>query len=187
MRILGIDPGSNHTGYGLVDAGRGPERLVTCGILHLDPKDDHPARLLKINEGLSALIDEHKPDEMAVEMPIFGRDPQALLKLGRAQAAAMLAALQRGLPVAQYTPAEVKKAVTGNGNATKETVYRMIEAMMTLTGRVGYDATDALAVAICHSNHRRHGAGGPGAPGATRAKDWAAFIKANPGRIRGSG
>ena len=179
MRILGVDPGSNHTGYGIVEAGRGQERLVVCGIIHLDPKDEHPARLLRINEELGALIEAHAPDEVAVEMPIFGRDPQALLKLGRAQAAAMLAALQRGLPVTQYTPAEVKKAVTGNGNATKETVYRMVEAMMTLEGRVGYDATDALAVALCHAGHRRHGASGAG-----RHAGWAAFIKANPGRVK---
>lgn len=179
MLILGIDPGSNHTGYGLVEAGRGAERLVTCGVLDLDAREDHGARLLKINERMGALIEAHHPDEVAVEMPVFGRDPQALLKLGRAQAAAMLAALQRGLPVTQYTPAEVKKAVTGNGNATKETVYRMVEALLRLQDRVGYDATDALAVALCHAGHRRHGGGATG-----RHADWAAFIKANPGRVR---
>ncbi|HYE59545.1 MAG TPA: crossover junction endodeoxyribonuclease RuvC, partial [Rhodothermales bacterium] len=176
MLILGIDPGSNHTGYGLVEAGRGPERLVTCGVLDLDARDDHGARLLKINERMGALIETHHPDEVAVEMPIFGRDPQALLKLGRAQAAAMLAALQRGLPVTQYTPAEVKKAVTGNGNATKEAVYRMVQALLKLDTKVGFDATDALAVALCHLNQGR--AGSVQASGGGRKRKGAADLLA---------
>ena len=180
MIVLGIDPGSLHTGYGLIEAERGGERLITCGVLHFSGDDDHQLRLKQIYDGLSTIVEEHLPDECAVEMPVYGHNPQSLLKLARAQSAAMLVALNRGIPVAQYTPAAVKKSATGLGNATKEQVYRMIASVLKLDARVGYDASDALAVALCHA-HRVAG----GAPSAGKVTDWAAFVKANPGRIKG--
>lgn len=198
MRILGIDPGSNHTGYGVIDVPRaGPERLVASGVVHLGADDDHGARLLRIHEALTDLVRTHAPDECAVEMPVFGHNPQSLLKLGRAQAAAMLAVLQAGVPVAQYTPAEVKKAVTGSGNAAKENVLRMVTAMLgaaPANEKGGLDASDACAVALCHAAQRRHGATrgtglgrtgrGGGGTGTAGSSAWSAFVRANPGRVK---
>lgn len=178
MIVLGVDPGTNHTGYGVIEVTRGRERLVACGTLHLKPTEDHQTRLKQIYDGLTEVAEAHRPDEAAVEMPVYGQNPQSMLKLGRAQAAAMLVALNRGVPVTQYTPTEVKKAVTGTGAATKEQVWRMVASILKVEDRVGYDASDALAVALCHAHRATLGAG-------PRHAGWAAFLKANPGRVKG--
>ncbi len=189
MIILGIDPGSNHTGYGVIAVDGPKERLVACGAIHLNASDDHGARLVQIHEAITALVDAHHPDEGAVEMPIFGHDPQSLLKLGRAQAAAMLAMLQKGVPVTQYTPAEVKKAVTGNGAAAKPRVAAMVAALLGDLPTTSADAADALAVALCHAGFRRHGGAKPAAAPRSkgRASDWDAFLRAHPERLKGNG
>ena len=119
------------------------------------------------------------PDECAVEMPVYGRNPQSMLKLGRAQAAAMLAVLNRQIPVTQYTPKEVKKSVTGNGNASKEQVGYMVRALLSIDEerKLNLDASDALATALCHAHRLTHST-------RTRGyKDWASFLRANPGRV----
>lgn len=186
MIILGVDPGSNHTGYGVIEVNGPNERLVACGVIDLKAGDEHGARLVQIHEALTALVDTHRPDEGAVEMPVFGHDPQSLLKLGRAQAAAMLAMLQKGVPVTQYTPAEVKKSVTGSGNAVKTRVAAMVAALLGALPTTSADAADALAVALCHATFRRHGGARPvAAPkGRGKAADWDAFLRAHPERLR---
>ena len=182
MRILGIDPGSRHTGYGVIRVEGPRQTLVEYGVLSLAATDDHELRLKQIYDRLTQVIDRTLPDAAAVEMPVYGRNPQSMLKLGRAQAAAMLAVLNRQIPVTQYTPKEVKKAVTGTGNAAKEQVAYMVCSLLAIDDAdpPGLDATDALAVALCHT-HRRAPAGSA-AP--QRHAGWAAFVRANPGRTR---
>ena len=186
MIILGIDPGSNITGFGIIVSENGEERLIESGVIRVGKPDkdtgiapEHVLRLKSIHESVTQLIEEFKPDLCAVEMPIYGKNPQSMLKLGRAQAAAMLAALNRQIPVTEYTPKEIKKAVTGNGNASKEQVRFMVETMLDMKqgASITMDASDALAVALCHL-HR----------GATRStamyKNWDSFARANPGRVK---
>jgi len=186
MIILGIDPGSTITGFGVVSSVDGQETLLESGVIRAAAAaaaktdgDTHPLRLMEIHTGVTQLIDEFKPDLCAVEMPIYGNNPQSMLKLGRAQAAAMLAALQRQIPVTEYTPKEIKKAVTGNGNASKEQVRFMVETMLSMKSgsSITMDASDALAVALCHI-HR----------GATQSqatyKNWDAFARAHPDRVK---
>ncbi len=184
MRILGIDPGSRVTGYGVIDFQRGKETLVEFGALKLDVEKSHELRLKQIYDRLTQVIERCKPDESAIEMPVYGRNPQSMLKLGRAQAAAMLAVLNREIPVVQYTPKEIKRSVCGNGNAAKEQVWFMVRSILAIRDdesakdSTSLDATDALAVAICHA-HRQ------ASPGATKHKDWTSFIRDNPDRISG--
>jgi crossover junction endodeoxyribonuclease RuvC len=177
MIILGIDPGSNCTGYGLVeqtDKGLAP---ITYGVLRLRGDSEHVLRLKTIFETVSGLIEEYAPDEVAVEMPVYGRNPQSMLKLGRAQAAAALAALTRGIPVSEYTPKEVKKSVTGRGGAAKEQVWYMLRQILDIAEDKGLDASDALAVAVCHA-HRSHIG-----TEVRKARSWKAFLQANQHRI----
>jgi len=175
MRILGIDPGSRATGYGVVSAD--DETLVTTGVVRLDGADDHPERLKQIYDRLTALIEDHAPDAFAVEMPVYGQNPQSMLKLGRAQAAAMMAGLNAGLSVAQYTPKEIKKSVTGNGNASKKQVRFMVASILGVEADdVTYDAADALATALCHNNRDAHG-------DSASYTGWASFVDANPDRV----
>jgi crossover junction endodeoxyribonuclease RuvC len=181
MIILGIDPGSRFTGYGFIERLERSERLIEYGVIRLDGHEDHADRLREVFLRIGALIDQHRPDACALEMPVYARDAQAMLKLGRAQAAAMLAALTRDVPVTQYTPKEVKKAVTGNGNAAKEQVEYMVSSLLEIapSARMGLDASDALAVALCHSQRK-----GSHPEGKADHRNWASFVKANPDRIR---
>lgn len=178
MRILGIDPGSLYAGYGIIDAAEGREVFVACGVVRLSAKEEHAERIRQLFEAISALIREHAITQMAVEMPVYARNPQSLLKLGRAQGAAILAAMQQGVPVEEYTPTEVKKAVSGKGTATKEHVARLVAAQVKIPADtiVRHDAYDALAVALCHA-HRRKQADRPA------YSDWGAFMKAHPDRF----
>ena len=178
MIILGIDPGSRFTGYGFIDTGGSDESLVAQGVIRLDDTDSHPQRLKQIYAELTDLIEHHEPEALAIEMPVYGRNPQSMLKLGRAQAAAMLAGLNHDVPVTQYTPKEVKKSVTGNGNASKKQVRFMVKSILNL-GRdtsVALDASDALAIALCHSNRAAHGH-------TQQYTGWDSFVKANPDRV----
>ncbi|HLT45609.1 MAG TPA: crossover junction endodeoxyribonuclease RuvC [Rubricoccaceae bacterium] len=177
MIVLGIDPGTRHTGYGVVEVAARKEAALDYGAVDLPPNLDHTLRLQRIYAAVLAVIDAHHPDECAVEMPVYGQDAQAMLKLGRAQAAVMLAAAHRGVPVTQYTPKEVKKAVVGNGNAAKEQVWYMVRAQLGLTEPRGLDASDALAVALCHAHRVEQGPTG-------KFKDWKSFVAANPRRVR---
>jgi crossover junction endodeoxyribonuclease RuvC len=177
MTILGVDPGSRATGYGLIDQSGGDEQLVAADTIRLDSADDHPARLKQIYDALVDVIDAHGPSEFAIEMPVYGQNPQSMLKLGRAQAAAMMAALNRDLPVAQYTPKEVKKSVTGNGNASKKQVRFMIQSILSAEDTAfTHDTSDALAIALCHGNRDAH-------DDAESYTGWASFVEANPDRV----
>ncbi len=178
MIVLGIDPGSRHTGYGVLEVEGGREQVIEYGVLKLDVQDSHQLRLKCIYDRLMQVIERCLPDECAIEMPVYGNNAQSMLKLGRAQAAAMLAVLNRGLPVAQYTPKEVKKSVTGNGNASKEQVCFMVKSILSIEDsdiERSMDASDALAVGLCHA-HRL-------SQGPTRHRNWEAFIQANPDRV----
>ena len=180
MIILGIDPGSQITGFGVVRVESGKSIMLDSGVIRASKGgDDHTLRLKSIYDSICILIGEHIPDLCAIEMPIYGNNPQSMLKLGRAQATAMMAALNHEIPVTEYTPKEIKKAVTGNGNASKEQVRFMIETMLDMPkgSSITMDASDALAVALCHI-HRG------GATTRSTHKNWSSFIKENPDRIR---
>lgn len=179
MIILGVDPGSLFTGYGIIQRESKNFELVACGRIKMKATMSHPNRLQVIYKDLSALIDEHHPDECAIEMPVYGGNPQSILKLGRAQAAAILAAIHREIPVVEYTPKEVKKAVTGNGNASKKQVMFMVSQMLSIHEEIEEDASDALAVSLCHAHRSK-------TESANRFKNWGDFVKANPERIKSS-
>jgi crossover junction endodeoxyribonuclease RuvC len=179
MIILGIDPGSRATGFGLVRVDGKSPSLVEYGSIALGTDALHGDRLRHIYEQVMGLIEQHSPTCVAIEMPVYAKNPQSMLKLGRAQAAAMLAALNNGLTVDEYTPKEVKKAVTGNGNAAKEQVGFMVAKILELPpspSRVSLDALDALAVALCRA-HRMPLAG------AKSGRGWDAFVRANSHRV----
>jgi crossover junction endodeoxyribonuclease RuvC len=153
FRVLGIDPGTRCVGIGVVD--RIGNRLVPVFHDVVAPgrmKGDLPARLKRIHEGIRAAIRETGPDEVALEEAFYGKSVQSALRIGEGRGVALLAAALEGKPVAQYPPATIKKAVTGNGNAGKEQVGRMVRVILGLDDSVSEDAADALAVAICHLN-----------------------------------
>ena len=149
--ILGIDPGSRRTGFGIIDAVGAKTSYVTSGIIRL-PEDALPARLKIIFQGVEELIEEHKPQLMAVEDVFFARDPRAALRLGQARGAAIVAGVMAELPVAEYSARTVKQAVVGTGSATKEQVQHMVMRLLKLPAAPQEDAADALAVAICHAH-----------------------------------
>tara|TARA_R110001592_G_scaffold166756_4_gene401948 strand:- start:480 stop:1001 length:522 start_codon:yes stop_codon:yes gene_type:complete len=149
--ILGIDPGSRVTGYGIVNAVGNRLEYVTCGSIHL-PNVDHPQRLKKIFDSVCQIIEEFSPQESAIEEVFLGKSVSSALKLGQARGSAMVACLHHDLPVAEYSPRKVKQALVGNGNADKTQVQHMIKVLLGVTGDVQADAADALAIAICHAN-----------------------------------
>lgn len=175
--ILGLDPGTNIMGYGVITIRGSKFELLQFGIIRLGKVDSHELRLKKIFERVLSLIDEYHPDEVALEAPFFGKNVQSMLKLGRAQGVAMSAALYRQIPITEYAPKKVKQSVTGNGNASKEQVAKMLMTLLSIKEMPKLlDATDALAVALCH--HYQQGVVKP------KAKSWEAFIKDNPGRLK---
>ncbi|MFU8811422.1 MAG: crossover junction endodeoxyribonuclease RuvC [Balneolaceae bacterium] len=186
MKILGIDPGSRATGYAVLEENNRIFTPLAIGVIRTHDIDDHTRRLQTIFEEVSELVSIHKPDECAVETPVYGSDPLAMLKLGRAQAAAILAVTNSGLQIAEYYPKAVKKAITGNGNASKKQVASMLQRMMEL-GDVSLtnDATDALAVAWCHHMRRNSVAGQSKKTHQNNSKSgWAAFMEQNPDRVK---
>jgi len=149
--ILGIDPGSRRTGYAVLAEKKGVLKALRCDVISLSHLDSHSERLQVIFEKISGIIRSTVPTSCAVETPVYGVDPLAMLKLGRAQAAAILAITNNGIPITEYYPKQVKKSITGNGNASKEQVAFMLRKMVTLPEeKIPDDATDALAVAWCH-------------------------------------
>jgi crossover junction endodeoxyribonuclease RuvC len=151
VRILGIDPGSRVTGYGIIDFHRNHARHVTSGCIHLRG-NDLGERLRAIFDGITAIVEAEGPMALAVEQVFFHRNAAAALKLGQARGAALMAGVTRGLPLYEYSPNQVKQAVTGRGHAPKEQVQHMIRMLLGLRELPASDAADALAVAICHGH-----------------------------------
>lgn len=180
--IIGIDPGTNIMGYGILGVyGRDPQ-MIAMGLIELSKLGDHYLRLGRIYDRVSMLVDQYCPDEMAIEAPFFGKNVQSMLKLGRAQGVAMAAALHRQVPIAEYEPRRIKQAITGNGAASKEQVCEMLVRILRIPREnllPKLDATDALAAALCHfyESQRPEIAKGP--------KSWKDFITKNPDRIKG--
>lgn len=182
--ILGIDPGTTVTGYGLIKVtGRNPS-LITLGIIDLRKKEDHFKKIRTIFEQTLELIDHYHPDEFAIEAPFFGKNVQSMLKLGRAQGVAIAAALQRELAVTEYAPKRIKQSITGNGNASKEQVAAMLLSILGIARLPrSTDATDAVAVAVCH-HFASQGLGISSGGRGGRSKDWSAFLRNHPDRVR---
>lgn len=175
MVILGIDPGSVVTGYGVVTCHNRKNRLVTCGLLKPDAKLPFAQRLLKIYDGLLALIADVAPDEAAVEATFYGANVQTLMKMCHARGAILLALANSDLPIFEYSPREVKKSVVGRGGASKEQVQFMVQRIFGMDRLPDtYDVTDAVAIALCHANRRTLPAGN----GTRRKNDLEAKLKA---------
>lgn len=179
--IMGIDPGTNVMGYGLLGVrGKTPE-VIVMGVIQLSKIESHYRRLHRIYERVAGLMEQYAPDELAIEAPFFGKNVQSMLKLGRAQGVAMAAALTRDIPITEYAPLKIKQAVTGRGSASKEQVAFMLKQILRIPEdnmpRL-LDATDALAAALAHF----YEAGKPLKGGG--AKSWAEFIARNPDRVK---
>ena len=178
--IIGIDPGTNVMGYGVLGIkGKKPE-VIVMGVIELNKFESHYKRLHRIYERVSGLVAQYLPDEMAIEAPFYGKNVQSMLKLGRAQGVAMAAALVRDIPIAEYAPLSIKQAVTGRGSASKEQVAGMLKHILHISDdrmpRL-LDATDALAAALTHF----YETGKPQLPKGPGS--WAQFIARNPDRI----
>jgi crossover junction endodeoxyribonuclease RuvC len=175
--ILGLDPGTNVMGYGLILVRKPKVDLLQFGVIQLSKYESHELRLKKIFERVLSLIDEFHPDEVALEAPFFGKNVQSMLKLGRAQGVAMSAALSREIPIVEYAPKRVKQSVTGNGNASKEQVAKMLMTLFAIKEVPKLlDATDALAVAVCHHFQK--------VEAKSKTKSWESFVKDNPKRLK---
>jgi len=182
--ILGIDPGTAVMGYGLVKEIGSKIELIALGVIKMEKIDDHMLKLQRIFEKTVALIDNYHPDCLAIEAPFYGKNIQVMLKLGRAQGVAMAAALSRNVTITEYAPRKIKQAITGNGNATKEQVAAMLQSLLTFKETPEFlDATDGLAVAVCHSFQRM----GTGKSSGTKKSysGWETFVKDNTSRVAG--
>lgn len=178
--ILGIDPGTLIMGYGIIEIRDSKIILLHMNVLKLNAIKDTYERLQLIHARVADLIHTFKPDMFAIEAPFFGKNVQSMLKLGRAQGVAIAAAMQASLPVTEYSPKKVKQSITGNGNAGKEQVWKMVQRLTVIKEKpISFDASDALAVAICH--HYKTSSPLKGVQ--KRDTGWEGFIKDNPGRV----
>ena len=178
--ILGIDPGTIIMGYGLITVKGSEVSLLELGVLKPGNVKDVYKKLHLIFNTVSGLITKYQPTDFAIEAPFFGKNVQSMLKLGRAQGVAIAAAMRHGLEVTEYSPKKVKQSITGNGNADKEQVMKMLQTLLSFKENPKqYDATDALAVALCHHFQTNSVLGKAG----KGLKGWDEFIKKNPGRV----
>lgn len=183
--ILGIDPGTTVMGFGVVKAEGQRFILLEAGAIRFPAADDHTLKLRAIFQETLAIIERYHPDELAIEAQFFGKNVQSMLKLGRAQGVAIAAALQRELAVTEYAPKRVKQSITGNGNATKEQVSAMLAGLLGADRLPkSTDATDAVAVALCHCFS--HGSITRTSGRARGSSDWGSFVRNNPHRTQGS-
>ena len=194
--IMGIDPGTNYTGYGILEVRGNAPRCLVLGYIQLVKLKDPYAKLKRIFERVGMLIDEYSPDEVALESPFFGENVQSMLKLGRAQGVAMAAALCRDVPVFEYAPSRIKQCITGGGAAAKEQVAALVTRILGIDYTPKkLDETDGMAVALCHyfmscsplnaalGDERNKGlGGGRKAASAHGSKSWEKFLKENPDR-----
>lgn len=177
--ILGIDPGTNILGYGVISCVGQKIKLETLGIVDMQKMDDPMLKLNHIFERTVALCEQYKPDELAIEAPFYGKNVQSMLKLGRAQGVAIAAGLSRQVPAFEYAPRKIKMAITGRGAASKEQVAAMLQSMLNITDMPAkLDATDGLAVAVCHFFQNKPQAAGKSYTG------WKAFLTDNAHRIK---
>lgn len=180
--ILGVDPGTQVAGYGIISVKAGAMSMMQYGVVQLSKYTTYQLKLQKLHETILRLIDEYHPDEMAIEDPFFGKNVQAMLKLGRAQGVVMAAALSRNIPIVEYAPRRIKQSVTGNGNASKDQVSQMVSTLLgeKLEPKF-FDATDALAIAVCHHFHEN--ALPTVSSKKTKKGAWGAFVSENSNRI----
>ncbi len=178
MRIIGVDPGTIFTGYGIIDFEKNELKHVAAGVIKIPTTKEMAPRLELIYSELNKLIKQFKPDEFALETAFYGKNVQSALKIGYARGVAMLVASHNGLAVKEYSPREVKKAVVGNGASTKEQVQFMIKKLLAIRKtKMKFDESDALAVAICHAFKINSFS--------KRSRNWKEFIEENPGRVIG--
>ena len=178
--IMGIDPGTNIMGYGILGVNGRHLTPIVLGTIELNKFESHYLRLKRIYDRVTGLIQQYLPDELALEAPFYGKNVQSMLKLGRAQGVAMAAALERDIPIAEYAPLKVKQVVTGNGGASKEQVANMLCYILKMERThlpKLLDATDALAVALTHYYESTKPTVASG------AKNWEQFLKQNPDRV----
>lgn len=178
--ILGVDPGTMVTGYGIILSDGVTMELIAIGSIHTEKFDDHYDRLCCIYDRILEIVQAYQPHVLAIEAPFFGKNVQAMLKLGRAQGMAIAAALSQKIPIQEYSPKKIKQSITGNGNAAKEQVASMLgHILKTDVLPKQLDATDGLAVAVCHHFSLK------GIPkGGKNYTGWEAFIKDNPKRVK---
>ena len=177
--ILGIDPGTNIMGFGLIKIINKKMELIRLDELMLKKYDDHYLKLKLIFERTIHIIDTYHPDEIAIEAPFFGKNVQSMLKLGRAQGVAMAAGLSREIPITEYSPKKIKMAITGNGNASKEQVAKMLQSLLKIKELpTNLDSTDGLAAAVCHFYN------GGNVTSEKNYSGWDAFVKQNGKRVR---
>ena len=178
--IMGIDPGTNLLGFGVIRVEGREVSFVGMGVADMRKEKSHFDKLRKLGEEMRRLLDEYSPDELSIESPFYGKNPQVMLKLGRAQGAAVTAALLRGIPVSEYAPREAKIAITGVGSASKEQVSVMIQKILKVDLKPEHlDATDALALALCHYFHCISPLAQVKSSGS-----WAQFLEEHPERIK---
>lgn len=179
--IIGIDPGTNVMGYGILGINGKRAEMVAMGVLELSKMESHYMRLRRIFDRVTSLITQYLPDEMAIEAPFYGKNVQSMLKLGRAQGVAMAAALERDVPISEYEPRKIKMAITGNGAASKEQVQEMLRRILEIDRDAmlpQLDATDALATALCHFYESSRPTAEKG------AKSWKEYIASNPSKVK---
>lgn len=179
--ILGIDPGTLLMGFGIIEVTGNVVTLIEMDVLKLSAKKDAYERLRLIHHKVCDLVKMHSPHELAIEAPFFGKNVQSMLKLGRAQGVAIAAAMQLGLPVTEYSPRKIKQSITGNGNADKQQVMKMLQRILSFNDDPKYlDATDALAVAVCH--HYQDNSLPKGT--SKKINGWKDFLVKNPRRVK---
>jgi crossover junction endodeoxyribonuclease RuvC len=180
--ILGIDPGTTIMGYGVIEVTGKKAHAITLGVINLKKIDNHYEKIGHIFTRTQGLIDEYKPEVMAIESPFYGKNVQSMLKLGRAQGVAIAAALSRNIPIYEYAPRKIKMSITGQGAASKEQVAFMLKSLLGLKELpADLDATDGLAAAFCHFLQM-------GKPATSaRAGSWKEFIRSHPGRVSSRG
>lgn len=180
--ILGIDPGTVIMGFAIIKVTGSKVSLEIMDVIKLAQHKDAYERLENIFSNVCKLITEYKPTLFAIEAPFYGKNVQSMLKLGRAQGVAIAAAMQASIPVTEYSPKKVKQSITGNGNATKEQVFKMLQHILKLDETPKYfDASDALAVAVCHHYSTIMTVN----PNGKSFKNWKQFIASNPGKVKG--
>lgn len=186
--ILGIDPGTVIMGYSVLSTKGNKMEMLEMDVVKLNGKKDMFERLGIINKVIQSLIDKYRPQAMAIEAPFFGKNVQSMLKLGRAQGVAIAVAISNDIPVAEYSPKKVKQSITGNGNSDKEQIWKMLNNIMPLQHTLKYyDASDALAVAVCHhfnANGVSTTSTAKKRSAASSAKAWGAFIQQHPDRVK---